>query len=650
MLLGRERKILVLLYEKNKKFTANELANALQVSLRTIKTDIKRIMKELDKKKSGCTINTKTGLGIWITYNEYGKQYLNNLLMNGDNFSDILPENRKYYVALRLLEADDYISMESIAESMYVSKGTIVNTINELTPIFERIGLVLEKKVKHGINVLGEEGQIRIATAYVIRNLVPNLGNSISSKLKPFFEEINMERIKDIVKEAQKEMGIILVDTFYSELVIQLCIIVNRILKGKNCTMEEELDKYSERKEWNITQYISARLEEEFEIKLSNGERWYLLMNLLGVNTQNEVLIIDENLKDNEDLATTSLKILEGILKETGDLYFENLVNDNMLKCTLFMHLNAMFNRLRHQIRLENCMKHMVKEELVYEVEIASYMAKRISERFNIELGENEICDIAMYLGASFEREKAQKGMYKPTIVVVCGSGLGTSQFIEARLIRMFPSITVSKILPITLAKTEIKPGNQDFVIATVPLVLEGIDVISVSPVLAENDVLAINKRLKPDKIRILSESHEKYENLFGLMNDKISIFKCDCKSKEEVISLMGNRLLHEKYVNEGYTESVFKRERLASTSVGDYFAVPHAFQGHVLKKGIGLMTLKKPIMWGNEKVQIVLMLSLEAGEQDLFKSVFSELADITKDTGAIAKILSADKLSNIQF
>ncbi|WP_055669104.1 BglG family transcription antiterminator [Desnuesiella massiliensis] len=650
MLLARERKILVLLYSKKRKFTTNELASILHVSPRTIKTDIKRITGELEQEETGCIINTKTGQGIWITFDEKGRQYLDNLLMNGDNFSFISPETRKYYVALRLLDADDYISMESIGESIFVSKGAIVNSINELTTAFKQMGLVLEKRVKYGMRVIGEEVQLRIARAYVIRKLVSNQGNYIVSKLQPFFEEISLEIINNIIQEAEKKLEFILADTSYSELVIQLAIIVKRIQKGKTCTIYEELNECDTKNEWNITQYISGRLEEEFEIKLSDGDRSYLMMNLLGVNMQKEVSMIEGNLRNTDELDDTNLKIFEDILKETGDVYREKLMSDNMLKCALFMHLNAMFNRLRHQIRLENCMKHMVKEELVYEVEVASYMARLISERFNIELGENEICDIAMYLGASLEREKAQKGMCNPTVVVVCGSGLGTSQFIEARLTRMFPSITISKILPIVRAKTEIKPGNQDFVISTVPLILEGIDVISVSPMLTENDVMAIEKRLNPDKISAVMESKGKYPNLFGLMNEKISIFKCDCKSREEVISLMGNRLLHEKYVDKGYIESAFKREQLAPTSVGDYFAVPHAFEGHVLKKGIGLMTLKKPIMWGNEKVQIVLMLSLDARAQNLFKSVFSELAEITKDTEAIAKILGADKLSNIQL
>lgn len=651
MLFTREKKILELLYAKEEKVTTIELANSLHVSPRTIKTDIKRIKEELEKENTGCTINTKTGLGIWITYNKKGKQYLDNMIINGDNYSFQSPELRKYYVGLKLLDVDDYISMESIADSMYVSKGTIVNTINELTPLFEQMDLKLEKKVKYGIRIIGKEEQLRIVRAYIIRKLISNQGNYISNKLQPFFEEINVEKINNIIQEAEEKLEFILTDNSYIELLIQLSIIVKRIEKGKNCIIEkEELSEYVKKDEWNIVRYLSKRLEEEYKIKFSDGDCAYLMINLLGVNTRRKSFTNEENLKNPDELDVISLKEWEGILEQTGKVYNQNLLEDNMFKWALFKHLNAMINRLRNQIYLENPIKHMVKKELVYEVEVASYIAKLISTRFDIKLGEDEICDIAIYLGASLEREKAQKRTSNPNVVVVCASGLGTSQFIEARLTRMFPNINISKILPIMNAKKEIKPGDQDVVISTVPLVLEGVNVVRVSPMLTEKDIIDIEEKLNPERASLIMRRRERYPNIFALMNEKISIFKCDCKSKEEVISFMGNRLMNQKYVDKGFIESALEREKLAATSVGNYFAIPHAYEGHVLKMGIGLMTLKKPIMWGNEKVQIILMLSLDVRAKDLFKDIFNDITEITKDKEAIEKILNADKLSNINL
>ncbi len=649
MLLTREKKLLELLYTKNRDFTVAELAGAMHISPRTVKTDIKRISGELTEERSGCVLHTKTGKGIWLTYDSHGKDYLDELLRNGEEASYLIPENRKYFVALKLLDAEGYISMESIANSMFVSKGTIVNCMIELEPLFKKQGIVVEKKVKYGMRLIGEEGQLRIAKASIIRKNVSVQGNQIADRLQPFFEGIPLAAINTIIQDAENKFEFLLADTAYSELVIQLAIMAKRIQKGRSCSIgEAELRAYQNKKEWNIVRYLSERLEAEYSITLSPGDMAYLMMNLEGMNTRSSSPAAEENIPEADIGEAWDLQSWEEILMEAGIVFHENLPRDEMLKCALYMHLKAMFNRLRHRIHLSNPMKHMVKEELVYEVEVASFIARRIKEKFGMELGEDEICDIAIYLGASLEREKAQKSRNNPNIVVVCGSGLGTSQFIEAKLKRIFPHINITKVLSVKDAENEVRPGYQDLVISTVPLSLEGIEVLFVSPILAESDITAIEKKLYGNIMAAQAADKGKYESLFSLMDDRISIFKCDLKTREEVIRLLGSRLLHEKYVEEGFVESAFKREELSATSIGDSIAVPHAFEGHVRKIGIGLLTLKKPIQWGNEKVQIILMLALDARAQEQFKRVFTDLAELTKDTSCLAKILNAEKLSDM--
>lgn len=647
MLLPREKKILELLYGGKAELTTAELANALHISQRTIKADIKRVREELES--TGCQLNTKTGRGIWLSYDERGKKYLDNLLLNGEIASSIIPETRKYYIAMQLLDADGFTSMESVAQSMFVSKGTVVNDINELALFFEDHGLALEKKVKYGIRVIGTEQQIRIAKASVIRKIVAYQGNQISCRLQPFFEEINLDLINEILQKAEEKFGFVLADTSYSDMMIHLSIIVRRSRKNKICDMAgEEIEEFKEKKEWPICEFMAELLEQGFDIRLSEGDKAYLMLNFLGAKIQNKIPVADgEGIQIGES-SPQMVESWEKILKKAGEAFNENLIEDESLKYALFMHLKAMFNRLSHNIHLENPMKRMVKEELVYEFEVGAYVARLIWEEYNIELGEDEICDIALYLGAGLEQERAQKKV-QPIVTIVCGSGMGTSQFFEARLRRMFPDIRVGKVLPLSRVEAETGPGMQDFVISTIPLELPGIDVITVTPMLNENDVKIIEKKLKSEVKQAASFKRSKYPNLFALLNDKISIFKCDCKSKEEVIRMLGSRLIHEKYVDEGFIDSVFKREHLAPTSIGDTFAIPHAFEGHVLKTGIGLMTLKKPIMWGNEKVQIVLMLSIDVRAWETFKSVFGELADITKDSAAIERFLNAEKLSEIK-
>ena len=168
MLLPREKKMIELIYRSKNGLTTFELANALNISQRTVKYELQKIKEEL--KSSGCRIDSKTGRGIWISCSEEGKKFLDNLLLNEEAPCSFIPEVRKYYIALKLLDSDDFISMESISQTMFVSNGTIMNDMNKLETFFQKQGLELERKVKYGVRVRGTEELIRVAKANVIRS------------------------------------------------------------------------------------------------------------------------------------------------------------------------------------------------------------------------------------------------------------------------------------------------------------------------------------------------------------------------------------------------------------------------------------------------------------------------------------------------
>jgi len=194
---------------------------------------------------------------------------------------------------------------------------------------------------------------------------------------------------------------------------------------------------------------------------------------------------------------------------------------------------------------------------------------------------------------------------------------------------------------------SEIKPEKQDFVIATVPIELEGIPVIQVSPVLSETDIKKIQKFLMKKK-EYEPETQKNYEYLQQFLHSEIAMFDCDLKSKEEVIHLLGSRMITEGYVDEGFIDSVFERENLSETALGNLIAIPHAFEGHIKKQGIGIMTLKKPINWGDEKVQLIFLLSLDVNSKDYIKGIFGDVLELTKDKKAMEVILKARKFSEM--
>jgi mannitol/fructose-specific phosphotransferase system IIA component (Ntr-type) len=69
---------------------------------------------------------------------------------------------------------------------------------------------------------------------------------------------------------------------------------------------------------------------------------------------------------------------------------------------------------------------------------------------------------------------------------------------------------------------------------------------------------------------------------------------------------------------------------------------------GDIKKQGIGLITLKKPVKWGNENVSIVLMLSIDVKNQNSFLELFSEVVDLMKTPKMIEGILSSEKFNEV--
>ena len=161
MMLTREKRILDLLMENGDKLTTTQIADALKVSSRTIKADVKKINEQLDN--HFCRINSQQGVGLWIEYdNAEGERYLKELLKRKSN-TYLLPEIRKYHFAVELLFQNDYISMETLAKEYYISRASVLNDLSELDTFWDHFNLKLIKKVKYGIKVEGTESQIRSA-------------------------------------------------------------------------------------------------------------------------------------------------------------------------------------------------------------------------------------------------------------------------------------------------------------------------------------------------------------------------------------------------------------------------------------------------------------------------------------------------------
>lgn len=84
---------------------------------------------------------------------------------------------------------------------------------------------------------------------------------------------------------------------------------------------------------------------------------------------------------------------------------------------------------------------------------------------------------------------------------------------------------------------------------------------------------------------------------------------------------MLTSKLCKENLINEKKAVDIIERENHFSTEIGHYTAIPHCIVSE--SSFIYVIVLEKPIIWKNEKVQMVFFGGINPNEEDS-KKIFS--------------------------
>ncbi|WP_051636042.1 PTS fructose transporter subunit IIABC [Mesoplasma photuris] len=134
---------------------------------------------------------------------------------------------------------------------------------------------------------------------------------------------------------------------------------------------------------------------------------------------------------------------------------------------------------------------------------------------------------------------------------------------------------------------------------------------------------------------------------LKDFFKSKISFFKSNLETKDEVINFLTEKLLNEKIVDDAsvFKAKILERESQDSTGIGDGIAIPHAITKHVKNPSIAFVSLEKPIEWGsldNKPVDLVFMIATNDENGDAHLTALSNLSIALIDGANQAKIRKA--------
>ncbi len=628
----RAYKIIQLLLNEAEPVTMNRIAETFKLSNKTVRNDMKKVEAVLAGR--GLTLEKKPGVGVKINGSEASRlDLMGEVGPQSGELSPYSAEARRNYILKRLFMAERNLTIKELSDELYVSKVTVQKDLSDIELWLEKFQLKLYKKTNYGIEVKGKEENWRNAVASLIAMNKENnalkelLYDEYSGRLDyrtvmKLREMINLDyaKLERVISNAEAKLRFRFSDEAFASLVIHVAIAIKRLRSGKDVRLPREfLGNLKRQDEFAVAESIATDIRHAFGIKLPEEEIGYILLHILGAKMQQEGsdgMEIDlADAYENEIAVVMAKEIIE-IAQRTLAVSFEN---DRQLLNGLVLHLRPTVNRVKYGLTLKNPILNDIKENYP-DIFGVAWMTSVVFEKYlGKKISEEEIGYIALHIGAAIERLK------KPLkAIVVCPSGIGTSQLLAVKLEKHFREIEIKSVVSILDLK-EGRFGDTDFVISTVPIDA-GKPVVCISPLLTQNDIKKLDQFISDMNERRIAAD----KAIISLLDPDLIELNAGYEDKERLLMSLCHKLMEKNYVKEGYEADIMTREAIASTAVGSGVAIPHGLPQMVLKSKISIVILGKPVFWGDESVDIVLLVSLTekdiAVSRKLFRSLYKKL------------------------
>ncbi len=106
--------------------------------------------------------------------------------------------------------------------------------------------------------------------------------------------------------------------------------------------------------------------------------------------------------------------------------------------------------------------------------------------------------------------------------------------------------------------------------------------------------------------------------------------------------------MIEADFVDADFPAAVLAREAIYPTAIGNLVAIPHAFLIHTIRPCIAIASLRKPIHWGSEKAQLILLLNISTSQEESLKPIFDQLFQILKDRKQVKRLIKAENFTDL--
>lgn len=623
---------------QNRPQTSAEIANALSISVRSVKNHVKEInslygRRVIFSSRNGYLLNSQISPHLLV-----------------DDLGESIPqtwEERAFYMIKQLiLGHTSKLDLFDLCDTLCISYSTVKSVISRMNKTFSsyQVEFICENDCVH---IKGKEKDKRKLISYIINE---ESGASFMDirQLKECFPGVDIDRLNQIVVSDFKKNDFYLNDFAAVNLVLHLLILIGRELAGNVLDSEPSRYVVEHGREQQLLEDLCDDLEETFQIHLNESGRFELYM-LMKANASYS---LSDGGQDLKVLAGEEIvRLTEYYMEQIKNRYLLDLSGESFM-APFCLHLKNLLFRAKANCPASNPMTESIKRSCPTIFDMAIFIGLDLMERYQISVPEDEIAFLAIHIGGEIERQNANYS--KISAVLLCPDYRGLCMELSNKLMLSFGN--QMKLIGVVHNLEELESFTEKtqeigfkMLFTTIP-VEQGIHnvytVVKIMPFNLSSQYHLIQEALVKygmlySNYKLRTCFHTFFEEGLTLINPEIGDWK-------QVISCLCQKLYEKKYTNKDFEEKVFKREYAATTAFGS-IAIPHSVDMDAIKTSIALAISKKGIPWGEDTVHLVLLLAINKADKKMFRFLYEALISQFGEEGMMQEVKNCSSFQEFE-
>lgn len=585
--------------------TASRLAERLGVSDRTVRTYVAQANRD------GEAVVESGPDGYRLDRRAWARR-----LQAGPAASEAAtPDGRRARLIRDLADAPDGLDVHEAAAAAHVSESTIEADLGRVRARLQGTGLALERDGST-VRLIGPETAMRRLVGSLVREEGRRGIRDLSSLREGFAP---MDGFRRALLVGLDDAGYSPNEYALDDVLLHVAIALDRVARDR--TLAATSDPGAAEPDDDLAGLVDELVRREFGVRLPPAEIRHLA-RLIGTRAATR------------RSGATRAGVLREIVERISRDWLVELGDDEFIE-RLALHVDNLAARAAEHSYSRNPLTASIKAAYPLIYDLAVYLASELARLEGITVNDDEIAYLAMHLGAQLERTRA-RGEVVRVVVVAPDYHDARARLVERLRGRLGDEVEL--VVGESAGFDVDGATDADLVVAVLPPRAPLPHVVMVSPLPTEDDLERV--RAEVARLRRGRRRARLASTLSRTIGPELFVRGVGGREREDVIRLLGDRLISAGVVDDEYVTGALDRERMSSTAFTDLLAVPHAMTMSASRSAIAIAIDEHPIEWGGASVHVVALIAFAEDGRAEFQAVFDQFVEAFSEPDNVRRLV----------